>query len=258
MPPTELLYLYSKLIDLEDRSCRDNINFFGFPEQLKGLDVQDFLLTTLATITGLTFDPRLEFQRPHHLGPRRQDGTTRPRSIIAWLLRHGQASQLLLAARSYGPFRTEGYEDRIAADFSKETSDCCKAFLALRHQLRQMEVKYGLFEPAQMWITKNVKSKDFYHPEDLRLFLNSLAIQTMDTTPPDWPSGQPTSPPDATPLSTSPGRQTLLNGDSHQRGRDLERPHGDRDLVLQTMAQHTQQQDRDTSCSPLKPPHASN
>ncbi|KAJ1116246.1 hypothetical protein NDU88_004462 [Pleurodeles waltl] len=45
-------------------------------------------------------------------------------------MRHGQACQLLLTARSHGPFRTEGYEVRITADFLKETNDHRKAFLS--------------------------------------------------------------------------------------------------------------------------------
>ncbi|KAJ1138187.1 hypothetical protein NDU88_004578 [Pleurodeles waltl] len=55
-----------------------------------------------------------------------------------------------------------------------------KAFLALRPSLRQLEVKFGLFEPARMWITKNNVSKDFYDPIDLRLYLDSLSVRPMD------------------------------------------------------------------------------
>ncbi|KAJ1119454.1 hypothetical protein NDU88_007639 [Pleurodeles waltl] len=58
----ELFYLRSKLIDLEDRSCRDNDCFFGFLEQSEGSNVQDFLQSILHTITGLTFDPRWNFE----------------------------------------------------------------------------------------------------------------------------------------------------------------------------------------------------
>ncbi|KAJ1156232.1 hypothetical protein NDU88_008956 [Pleurodeles waltl] len=94
------------------------------------------------------------------------------RLIIACLLRHRQTRQLLQEARSHSPFLPEGYEVRIAADFSKETNDRCKPFLSLRPRLRQLEVKYGLFEPARMWVTKDSKSQDFYKPEELRLYLD--------------------------------------------------------------------------------------
>ncbi|KAJ1116663.1 hypothetical protein NDU88_004869 [Pleurodeles waltl] len=107
-------------------------------------------------------------------GPKDENGTSKPRLIIVCLLRHGQARQLLLAARVHRPFKAEGYEIRITADFSKETNDRRKGFLALRPWMRQLDVKYGLFEPARLWVTKNGVSKDFYDPEDLRLFLDSL------------------------------------------------------------------------------------
>ncbi|KAJ1082813.1 hypothetical protein NDU88_002978 [Pleurodeles waltl] len=53
----ELLYLQSKLIDLEDRSCRDNVCFLGFPETIEGADIHSYLRETLPKLTGLTFDP---------------------------------------------------------------------------------------------------------------------------------------------------------------------------------------------------------
>ncbi|KAJ1209738.1 hypothetical protein NDU88_005111 [Pleurodeles waltl] len=80
-----------------------------------------------------------------------------------------------------GPFRMNDLQIRMTADFSKETSECRKAFLALQPHLRQLEVKFGLFEPARMWITKNNVSKDFYDPIDLSLYLNSLSDRPMDT-----------------------------------------------------------------------------
>ncbi|KAJ1113916.1 hypothetical protein NDU88_002156 [Pleurodeles waltl] len=144
----ELLFLCSKLIDLEDRSRRDNVRFFGFPENTEEMDIQAFLRKILPTLTGPTFDSPLEFQRAHHLAQKRPESSSP--HIIAFLLRYGQARQLLMVARSHGPFRTEGCEIRIAADFSKETNDRSKAFLSLRPRLRQMGIQYGLFEPARM------------------------------------------------------------------------------------------------------------
>ncbi|KAJ1091103.1 hypothetical protein NDU88_004230 [Pleurodeles waltl] len=68
----------------------------------------------------------------------------------------------------------ERYDIRITADYSKDTNKRRKAFLALLPRLRQMEMKYGLFDPARMWVTKNGVSKNFYDPEDLRPFLDSF------------------------------------------------------------------------------------
>ncbi|KAJ1181330.1 hypothetical protein NDU88_006538 [Pleurodeles waltl] len=123
-------------------------------------------------LSGLTIDPPLEFQRVPRPGPKRPDDTSQPRPIIACPLLHTQDHQLLLEARSHGPFKAEGFEVRITADISIETNDRRKAFLSLRSRLRQLEVKYGLFEPARMWITKGGKSRHYYDPEELHLYLD--------------------------------------------------------------------------------------
>ncbi|KAJ1137762.1 hypothetical protein NDU88_004159 [Pleurodeles waltl] len=115
----ELRYLRSKVIDLEDRSCRDNVSFFGIPECIEGSDVKHFLRDTLPSLKALTFHPPLELQRAHRIGPVCQDHTTQPCPIIACLLRHEQARQLLTAARSHGPYMHEGHGICIAADFSQ-------------------------------------------------------------------------------------------------------------------------------------------
>ncbi|KAJ1151471.1 hypothetical protein NDU88_004251 [Pleurodeles waltl] len=247
----ELIYLCSKLIALEDKSRRDNVRFFGFPENIEGADIHSYLRETLPKLTGLTFDPPLEFQRLHRLGPKRLDEANRPRPIIACLLQHVQTSQLLQVARAHGPFRMNGQEIRLTADFSKETSEHRKAFLALQPQLHQLEGKYCLFEPLRMWITKNGVSKDFYDPEYLQVFLEGLQTQFMDTAAPAQPQdlsgatqGAPNPPPGET------GQPTV---DFYLRERDLERltkSHDNRGQVLQAVVVHMQTTDKQVSLPP--------
>ncbi|KAJ1169836.1 hypothetical protein NDU88_001724 [Pleurodeles waltl] len=67
----DLLYLRSKLTDMEDRSRRDNIRLLGTPENEEGADMQAFLSSTPPKMTSLDFDPPLEFQRAHRIGPKR-------------------------------------------------------------------------------------------------------------------------------------------------------------------------------------------
>ncbi|KAJ1149660.1 hypothetical protein NDU88_002465 [Pleurodeles waltl] len=184
----------------------------------------------------------------HRLGPKRRDDTKRRRPIIACLLHHVQTCQLLKAARAHGPY---DLEDRLTADFSKETSECRRAFSSLQPRLLQLDVKYGLFEPARMWITKNGESRDFYAPEDLQVFLEGLhnQSQSMDTATPIHPDmlGPLLSVALSSPAPEVVGRTTA---DSDPRGRDLERltkSHDDRGQVLQAVAMHTQIADRSHS-----------
>ncbi|KAJ1158909.1 hypothetical protein NDU88_011581 [Pleurodeles waltl] len=67
----DLIYLRSKLTDMEDRSRRDNIRLHGIPENEEGVDVQSFLRSILPKLTSLDFDPPIEFQRAHRVGPKR-------------------------------------------------------------------------------------------------------------------------------------------------------------------------------------------
>ncbi|KAJ1163147.1 hypothetical protein NDU88_003610 [Pleurodeles waltl] len=218
----ELLHLHSKLIDLEDRSHRNNIRLLGFPENVEGVDIYSYLRC---------------------------------------LLRHTQARQLLQAARAQGTLWSDNLEIRLTADFSKEANNRRKAFLSLRPRLRQLDVKYGLFEPARMWITKNGESRDFYDPEDLGAFLEGLKDQTqsmdMTTQIPQDLRGLPPSTTHSTHASETGGRPTE---GPQVRGRDLERlkkSHDDRGQVLQAVALYTQISDRGKSRSPLKPITAS-
>ncbi|KAJ1180698.1 hypothetical protein NDU88_005915 [Pleurodeles waltl] len=239
----DLLYLRSKLTDMEDRSRRDNIRLHGIPENEEGVDVQSFLRSIFPKLTSLDFDPLIEFQRAHRVGPKRPGNSSRPQPIIACLLRHNQTCQILQVARKHGPFQLDQYDIRITADYSKETNDRRKAFLALRPRLRQLEIKYGLFDPARMWVTKNRVSKDFYNPEELQLFLDSFQPQSMDSTSTsgshdnggdnerNLPPGQEKT--DTAQCDTGVG----------QRGTDIERmvrSHDDRGQVLHAVVTHTQ------------------
>ncbi|KAJ1169857.1 hypothetical protein NDU88_001745 [Pleurodeles waltl] len=153
-----------------------------------------------------------------------------------------------------GPFWSGTLEIRLSADFSKETAERRKAFLSLRTHLRHLDVKFSIFEPARMWITKNGESGNFYGPEDLRTFLEGLQDQTQSMemtaqTPQDirrLPSGTGHS------ASKSEGRFTI---EPQARGRDLERltKSYNRGQVLQAVAMHTQLSDRDKSHSHLRP-----
>ncbi|KAJ1107206.1 hypothetical protein NDU88_004599 [Pleurodeles waltl] len=149
----DLPYLKSKLTDLEDRSQRDNIRLLGFPENEEGTEIQAFMSSNLFKLTSLNFDPPLEFQRVHIVGPKHADTSLRPRPIIACLLRHNQTRQILQTAGSHGPFRIGKHDIRITADYSKDTNEHRKAFLSLRPRIRQLEMKYGLFDPARIWVT---------------------------------------------------------------------------------------------------------
>ncbi|KAJ1180521.1 hypothetical protein NDU88_005742 [Pleurodeles waltl] len=197
-----------------------------------------------------------QFQRAHRLIPKRRDGANHPRPIIACFLRHTQARQLLQKARMQGPFHMNNLQIWMTADFSKETSEHREAFLALRPRLRQLEIKFGLFEPARMWIIKNNVSKDLYDPTDLSLYLDSFSDRPMDTASRSQPQALITTTLNSLPKESALEQPNHDPSETLNRGRDLERlskNHDDRGQVLHAVAKYTQVTDRDKSCSPLKP-----
>ncbi|KAJ1146307.1 hypothetical protein NDU88_012584 [Pleurodeles waltl] len=143
-------------------------------------------------------------------------------SLETW----SRVRQLLSAARAHGPFKTDGYEIHITADYSRETNERRKGFLALRPRMRQLEVKYGLFEPARLWVTKNGVSKDFYDPKDLRIFLDSLQPQSMDTTNPDRPLRPPSDNRSTSPPTTDQEGPDQFESDHRLRGSYFGSPKG--------------------------------
>ncbi|KAJ1134862.1 hypothetical protein NDU88_001308 [Pleurodeles waltl] len=161
-------------------------------------------------------------------------------------------------AGGQSPFRLDDLEVRLTANFSKETSNRGRAFLALRPRLHQLDVKYGLFEPARVWITKNGVSRDFFDPDDLQVFLEGLPNQTQstDTASPIRSQDLLGSLPSVTHSTPAPEDMGRTSAGPQPRGRDLERlmkSHDDRGQVLQAVAMHMQIADRDKSRSPLKP-----
>ncbi|KAJ1183273.1 hypothetical protein NDU88_000098 [Pleurodeles waltl] len=146
----ELRSLRAKVTDLEARSRRDNIRLFGIPERKEGSDIKAFLQSLLPSLFDIEFSPPLEFQRARRIGPPHKATSDRPRPIIACFLRHDQARQVLSAAKTQGPASLDGHEIRVAPDFSRLTNEKRKAFLAFRPQLRKLDIKYGLFEPARI------------------------------------------------------------------------------------------------------------
>ncbi|KAJ1083021.1 hypothetical protein NDU88_003182 [Pleurodeles waltl] len=147
----ELRSLRAKVTDLEDRSRRDNIRLFGIPERKEGSDTKAFLQSLLPDLFGIEFSPPLEFQRAHRIGPPHKATSDKPRPIIACFLRHDQTRQVLSAAKTQGPASLDGHEIRVAANFSRLTNEKRKAFLAFRPQLRKLDIKYGLLEPARIY-----------------------------------------------------------------------------------------------------------
>ncbi|KAJ1093435.1 hypothetical protein NDU88_006536 [Pleurodeles waltl] len=136
----ELCFLRTKLIDLEDRSCRDNVRFFGFFGNIRR--------ALISKLFSNLFCPSLLAWSSHcHWSFKGSTGLALyikrpPTSPILSLHVFYAMSRL---AKSQGPYSLEEHEIRVVADFSRLTNDKRKAFLALRPQFRNLDIKYGIF-----------------------------------------------------------------------------------------------------------------
>ena len=120
--------LENKAQDLEDRSRRDNLVFFGIPE-CNGPATEDAEAELLKILKEHKFiDPAFNpetqayFERVHRLGPCKKD-ETRPRPIIAKMSFYKDKEEIL---KGSSKFKNSPYT--VAEDFSKAT-------LAIRKQL---------------------------------------------------------------------------------------------------------------------------
>ncbi|KAJ1144708.1 hypothetical protein NDU88_011005 [Pleurodeles waltl] len=120
----ELRILRAKLTDLEDRSGRDQVCFFGIPEHKEGTNIKTFLKNWLPELIGLTFSPPPEFQRVHMIVPLHSATSGRPRLVIVFFLHHEQARQVLSTARTQGPFLLEGHEVRTFPGLRMRSERC--------------------------------------------------------------------------------------------------------------------------------------
>ncbi|KAJ1214400.1 hypothetical protein NDU88_002019 [Pleurodeles waltl] len=159
-------------------------------------------------------------------------------------------------ARFHGLFRAEGSEICIAVDFAKEINDRRKGIFITSPSSLSIGSKVWPIRNGTYVDCQNGQSKGFYDLEDLLLYLDNMMSMAMELSPQNLPSAVPKDSLDTLSLHTPSEDWSRCSRETHHRVRDLERlsrPHGNRDKVLLAVAHHTQQPDRDKSCSPLKP-----
>ena len=120
--------LENKTQDLEDRSRRDNLVFFGIPEcdETSNENTETVLYGVLKECRLLdpAFNPHTQayFERVHRLGRHRSDAT-RPRPIIAKMSFYKDKEEILKSSSKF-----KGTPYNVAEDYSKAT-------LSIRRQL---------------------------------------------------------------------------------------------------------------------------
>uniref|UniRef100_H3AFL7 L1 transposable element RRM domain-containing protein n=1 Tax=Latimeria chalumnae TaxID=7897 RepID=H3AFL7_LATCH len=157
----KIMSLAQRLDDQENRARRNNLHILGFPEQIeKGKPIQ-FLQEVLPKTLGLDDGIQLELEQAHCSLAPRPDAGQRSRPFIVKFLRFQTKEMIIRKAR----------ERQQDPHLSRELQEKRRRFTEVKKQLREREIKYGLFYPAILKITWEGKDYSCNSPNEAQAFL---------------------------------------------------------------------------------------
>uniref|UniRef100_H2ZWA1 L1 transposable element RRM domain-containing protein n=1 Tax=Latimeria chalumnae TaxID=7897 RepID=H2ZWA1_LATCH len=156
------------------RARRNNLHILGFPEQIEQGKPIQFLQEALPKILELEDGIQLELEQAHHTLAPRPGADQRPRPFIVKFLRYQTKEMIIQKVREKGPLNWEGNKILIFPDLSKELQEKRRGFLEVKKQLRDREIRYGLFYPAILKVTWERKDYSFNSPKDAQAFLEKI------------------------------------------------------------------------------------
>ena len=172
----EVELLRQKLDNIENRERRNNLRFVGFPEECEGGDARAFLCDNIPKTWNIDFAERLEIDRAHRIGARRQSEpgqTPRPRALIARFLRFQDRERIVEAARK-GKVTWNGHNVMVFPDYSKIVTDKRLRFNECKKLLHDRRMKFSLVFPALLVIRAPEGRREFDDPKKARAYIHSL------------------------------------------------------------------------------------
>lgn len=176
-----------QLVELQDRSRRNNLRLIGLPEGLEKDDPVGFLKRSLPVWFPSLKDKNIEIERAHRIysnPPKRNSKTPqikrpeRPRVFIFKLLRYTDRDMILRAARDQGTIQMDDGETTLSIfpDYSPATAKKRSAFTTVKRELKRKGCQIFLQYPATLKVTlKGGETKFFQTPEEASAFCDSLA-----------------------------------------------------------------------------------
>ena len=169
--------LTEKNEDLENRSRRSNLHLIGLPEDTEGKDAEAFLERWLPDVLGAEIFPsQVRIERAHRVpsGPLKSSNPDAlPRPLIMKFLNFKDKVRVMKAVQEKGKILHENKQVRFFSDFSAEVQRQRKAYDAVKQQLREEGIRYGLQFPAKLRITHGGKNMTFDTPQDVVTFLRN-------------------------------------------------------------------------------------
>lgn len=146
--------LKAKVIDLENRSRRQNVRILGLAESTESGRPTEFFSQLLQDLYGKETLPSLpEIDRAHRsLAPKPATGE-QPRPVILRLHRYQMKELLIREARRRGKFLYNGQQIRIVEDYSAEIVSQRARYRDVMAGLYKRGLKPALLYPARLRIT---------------------------------------------------------------------------------------------------------
>ncbi|KAE8292510.1 LINE-1 retrotransposable element ORF1 protein [Larimichthys crocea] len=169
---TDVERIWDKLQDMEDRSRRNNVRFFGFPEGKEGGDAVKFLEELLPNL--LNIKGRREIERAHRIAGQRPATGDRPRPILARFLRSSDRDAVLRAARNKGKLSWGNTTIMLFPDYSRATQMKRDKFKECKKKLHEREVRFRMLFPAKLRIETGQGERAFECPREAMAFIDAM------------------------------------------------------------------------------------
>lgn len=171
--------LSEKLVEMEDRTRRDNLLIFNIKEGLEGPNLRAYLADQIPKWFPAFAVAPPEIMRAHRLGaplrPGASDGTThRSRPVILKCLRYTDRDRLLQEARKNTP-EVAGKQLKFAADYSESTTKRRRPCYKIMHEARLKGFNAFLLYPATIKLQRGNDSHTFKEPKEAEDFLLALS-----------------------------------------------------------------------------------
>ena len=174
----ELKEVRDKTIDLEDRSRRDNLVFYGI-EETNGEDCEQVVIENILIKSGMFKKEEVDnsvniFERVHRLGPKKRE-QQRPRPIIAKLGSFKDKEKIL--QRSY---KLKDSPFGISEDFSKPTLQIRSELVSKAKLVRD---QHDFIKSFRLKHTRLILK--YENPDNGNVFYRGFSISDIHTNP-NW------------------------------------------------------------------------
>lgn len=142
----------SRLEDIENLLCRNNVRIVGLPERAEGNIPVKFIEKWLISTLGAEHFTSLFFlvEWAHRVPVRSLPSGGAPRTFIQKMLNYKDRDIILQRARHLPEIWMDGSKIRFFPDFSAAVQRQRAGFMEVKRQLRQMELSYSILFPARL------------------------------------------------------------------------------------------------------------